>query len=73
MASALGYGMTAMRRFGVQLPIFVLVVAVNVVACVVLVPRIGLFGAVWALAASSFVQLAASAYVVARGLRHENR
>jgi O-antigen/teichoic acid export membrane protein len=73
MASALGYGMTAMRRFRVQLPIFVLVVAANVVGCVVLVPRIGLYGAVWALAASAFVQLSASAYVVARGLRHENR
>jgi O-antigen/teichoic acid export membrane protein len=73
IASALGYGMTAMRRFKIQLPIFALVASANVVTCAVLIPRIGLFGAVWALLASGVVQLLASACVVAHGLKHASR
>ena len=70
VSSVLGYAMTAMRRFRVQLPIFVAVVAVNVACCAWLIPQIGLTGAVWALIAATLVQGLASLGVVLNGLRH---
>ncbi|HEX7079604.1 MAG TPA: oligosaccharide flippase family protein [Gammaproteobacteria bacterium] len=69
VSTVLGYAMTAMRRFKVQVPIFVLVVAVNYAACKVLIPEIQLAGAVWAVFASAAVQCVASAAVVAPHLR----
>ena len=69
MGSVLGYAMTAMRRFRVQLPIFVAVVAANAFCCALLIPRVGLMGAVWALLASGLVQGFTSALVVFWSLR----
>ncbi|HWV39933.1 MAG TPA: lipopolysaccharide biosynthesis protein [Vulgatibacter sp.] len=67
--SFLGYGMTAARRYRVQLPLFVVVTAACVVACWALIPAFGLRGAVWALIVSALVQLAGSALVLWQALR----
>lgn len=51
IASALGFGLAAARRFDVQLPIYIGAVLVTAAASVPLVPRYGLQGAAWALLA----------------------
>lgn len=51
VASALGFGLAAARKFDVQLPIFFCAALVTAAACVPLVPRYGLQGAAWALLA----------------------
>src|SRR5262249_36547476 len=49
VASFLGYGMTAARRFAVQAPLFVLVALATLLASVLFVPSVGLVGAAWAM------------------------
>jgi len=66
LASLLGFGMTAARRFGVQLPIFAVVTASLTVSCAWLVPRHGLAGAAWATLLSSALSFAGAALVVGR-------
>jgi len=65
----LGYGLTAMRQFKIQPLIFGLVVLVNIVGCVVLVPRFGLLGAALPWLGSVVCQLVVSSYVHWRCLR----
>ncbi len=65
----LGYGLTAMRAFKVQIPILAVAVAANAALCAWLVPSLGLLGAVWALLAYAVLYLLMSAVVFARGLR----
>ena len=49
VASALSFGLSAARKFDVQLPIYVCAVLVTLAACIPLVPHYGLRGAAWAL------------------------
>jgi O-antigen/teichoic acid export membrane protein len=51
VASVLGFGLAAARKFDVQLPVYICAALVTVSACVPLVPRYGLQGAAWALLA----------------------
>ncbi len=64
VASLMGYGITAARCFRPQLPLFGFCGAVSALACLVLVPRIGLKGAVWAVLASLIVQMAGTAAIM---------
>ena len=63
LASFLGYGMTATRSFSPQLPLFALVTASTFVASLLLVPKVGLIGAVLATLASVLVQFLGSCWV----------
>jgi O-antigen/teichoic acid export membrane protein len=51
VATVLGFGLAAARKFDVQLPVYICAALVTVSACVPLVPRYGLQGAAWALLA----------------------
>jgi O-antigen/teichoic acid export membrane protein len=51
VASVLGFGLSAARKFDVQLPVYICATMVTAAACVPLVPRFGLQGAAWALLA----------------------
>jgi O-antigen/teichoic acid export membrane protein len=66
VASFLGHGMTAARRFRPQLPLFVIAVVVVVVGCVLWIPSQGLMGAAWALVCGALTKVAGSAYIVWR-------
>jgi O-antigen/teichoic acid export membrane protein len=63
-AAFLGYGMTAARQFKAQVPITVITTVSVTVLTLVLVPRIGLIGAAWALLISSVIQCVCSAVVL---------
>jgi len=69
VASFLGYGLTAARRFKIQLPIFGGLTALTVVLCFWLVPRAGAVGAAQALLLTGIVQGLVMAYAVHRALR----
>lgn len=69
VASILGYGMTAARRFRPQLPLFALTAGVMTAASAVLVPRYELIGAAWALLLVALGQVVGSVYVIANALR----
>lgn len=58
VTSFLGYGLTATRRFAVQLPLFAGTAAACAAASALLVPRYGLTGAAWALGASYLLEIA---------------
>lgn len=47
--STLNVGLVATRRFGAQLPVYALAALACLIASIVLVPRIGLHGAAWAM------------------------
>ena len=64
VASFLGYGLTALQRFDVQVPLMLVVVAVTTAGGWILIPRHGLLGATFALLAAAIVQLVASAGIV---------
>ena len=68
-ASLLGYGMTAARYFGAQLPVFLTVTLVTAAGCAVLVPRHQLSGAAIAMALGAICQAAGSAGVIIHALR----
>lgn len=70
VASFLGYGLTAARRFKIQLPIFGGLTALTVVLCYWLVPHAGAVGAAQALLLTGIVQGLVMAYAVYRALRH---
>ena len=57
VASFSGYAITAARFFRAQLPLFLVVVGANALACHWLVPRFGLHGAAWSLLIAAAVQL----------------
>jgi O-antigen/teichoic acid export membrane protein len=67
-ASFAGFGMTAARRFGAQVPVFLAVVLTSAIASLVLIPAGGVRGAAVALAAGAVVQLTGSLMVVRRAL-----
>jgi len=64
VASFLGYGMTAARRFRVQAPLFALTTGTTTLACAILVPARGSAGAGIALVISGVVQTVGSLAVV---------
>jgi O-antigen/teichoic acid export membrane protein len=73
VASFLGYGMTAARKFKAQVPILGAVAATTIVLSVLLVPRFGLAGAAVALLASSVVLVGGSALVLTRAMNTVTR
>jgi O-antigen/teichoic acid export membrane protein len=56
VASVLGYGLTAARRFAIQAPLAALVTGVTATASVLLIPHYGLVGAAWATTAGTATQ-----------------
>jgi O-antigen/teichoic acid export membrane protein len=71
-ASFAGYGMTATRSFGVQVPIFLVVVLVGALSSWILIPRMGLIGAGYVTCLTALVQLV-GAYIVVRRAMLRNR
>jgi O-antigen/teichoic acid export membrane protein len=68
VASFAGFGMTALREFAVQVPLFLVTTLSLLLGCWLWIPVAGLSGAAWALALSSGVQLLGSLWVVWRAL-----
>jgi O-antigen/teichoic acid export membrane protein len=66
VATLMGYAVTAARSFRPQLPVFVVVTLVSLLACAVWIPARGLAGAAIATGASSAVQLGGLGYLVWR-------
>lgn len=65
IASLLHYGITSAQCFRIQVPMFLLVVGSNALACAWLVPSIGLKGAALAMVIASLVHLAATSGILA--------
>ena len=57
VSSALGYAITAARYFRVQIPLFIAVTATSALACLWLIPTMGMKGAALALIMAAVVQL----------------
>jgi O-antigen/teichoic acid export membrane protein len=66
LTTSMQAGLTAASEFRVQVPLFVGVAAVSLIACLVLVPRLGVIGAALAILLSTLVQLFASTSLVYR-------
>ena len=64
LGSTLGYALTAVRCFNLQLPLFVAAALSTAIGCIVLVPRMGLRGAAMAILISAFLQCAGSAFLL---------
>ncbi len=64
ISSFLGYGITAARYFRIQMPLFAAVVITSAIACLWLLPKFGLLGAVIALLVGAIVQVIISSGVV---------
>ncbi|MFP3869169.1 MAG: oligosaccharide flippase family protein [Desulfobacteraceae bacterium] len=73
MASFLGYGMTALRYFRIQIPLFTLVSGTTAFLCFLLLPDNGLKGAAQALLVAALVQLGLTAITVWYGLQRAGR
>jgi len=73
LASVLGYGMTAARRFKSQVPVLGSTCAVCLLACWLLVPRYGMKGAAWAMLLSATTQFLGSLMVVVHSLMQPAR
>ena len=69
VASFAGFGMTALREFGAQVPLFLGTTATLALACALLVPGGGLAGAAWATVIGGTAQLLGSLWIVRRALR----
>ncbi|HEY8291234.1 MAG TPA: hypothetical protein VIG44_02040, partial [Thermomicrobiales bacterium] len=69
LASVCGYAMTAARQFTIQVPIYVLSIAVVTIACALLVPAHGLLGAAWAIFAMFAMQLPLKGVAILYALR----
>lgn len=65
----LGYAMTSMRYFKPQLPIFAVAAITTLAVGTWAIPIYGLYGAVLALGASTFIRGGGAAFVVAHALR----
>ena len=66
LTTAMQAGLTAACQFRIQVPLFAGVIVISLIACVVLVPRLGLTGAAVAVLISSVIQLCASTSLVFR-------
>lgn len=69
VASCFGYAITAASQFVPQLYLFMVVLAVSSGAAFVLVPRLGLYGAVFSTLASIAVQFIGTALILRRALK----
>lgn len=69
-ASVLNFAMNGMRRFRMQLPLFIATNVTCILACAFLLPIHGLNGAALATGAAYGVQLLGAAVIVAHGLRN---
>ncbi|KQQ97823.1 lipopolysaccharide biosynthesis protein [Deinococcus sp. Leaf326] len=69
VASFAGFGMTALREFGAQVPLFLGTTATLALACALLIPEGGLAGAAWATVIGGAAQLLGSLWIVRRALR----
>jgi O-antigen/teichoic acid export membrane protein len=69
VGSALGYGMTALRRYRIQVPIFLAVVLITLLSCYLLTVRWGLMGTAVGILAGNLAQVLMSATVVIRTVR----
>jgi O-antigen/teichoic acid export membrane protein len=65
-ASFFGYGMTSLRRYKIQVPLFLCVVLVTILSCYWLTGRYGMMGTAGGVLIGSLVQLLLSAAVVVR-------
>jgi O-antigen/teichoic acid export membrane protein len=72
-ATPLGYSLTAMRIFHVQPLVFAAVLAVNALACLLLVPGYGALGAVWGWVIAATFQLLLTGSMNWYGLRAARR
>ncbi len=68
VSSFLGYAMTAMRYFSVQIPLFIAVTGGSACACFWLIPDLGLRGAAIALLIGAIVQVTFSLGVILHGI-----
>lgn len=73
ISSFLGYGMTAARYFRIQMPLFALVTTISAIACLWLIPSIGLQGAAIALIVAAIVQGSFSLGVIIYALHRLNK
>ena len=73
IASFLGYGMTALRRFSIQVPIFVAVVLITLISCYFLTERYGLMGTAVGILLGNLGQLLMSAAVVWRTAQRDRK
>ncbi|MEG4941306.1 oligosaccharide flippase family protein [Microcoleus sp. F4-D5] len=73
VSAFLGYGITAARYFRVQMPLFVLVTGSSAIACLWLIPIMGLRGAAIALIVTAIVQAVFSFAVIVYALYRLNR
>ncbi|MBR8834775.1 MAG: oligosaccharide flippase family protein [Stigonema ocellatum SAG 48.90 = DSM 106950] len=64
VSSFLGYGMTAARYFGIQIPLFASVTTISAIACLWLIPTMGLRGAAIALLLAAIFQVVMSSTVI---------
>lgn len=72
LAAFLGYGLTAARRFRVQMPLLIGESVVVTLACFYLVPAYGLVGAAIACVISKGILIILSAAALGRALRHRD-
>jgi O-antigen/teichoic acid export membrane protein len=72
IASFLGCGMTALRRYRIQVPIFIGVVLITLVSCYWLTGRFGVMGTAAGMLIGNLGQLLMSAAVVWRTTRRDN-
>ena len=73
VASFLGYGMTALQRYRVQVPIFVGVVGITLLSCYWLTARYGMMGTAAGMLIGNLGQLLMSAAVVWRATRRDSK
>lgn len=66
IASFFGYGMTSLRRYRIQVPIFVCVVLITILSCYWLTGRYGMMGTAGGVLIGNLVQMILSAAVVIR-------
>jgi O-antigen/teichoic acid export membrane protein len=73
VASFFGYGMTALRRYRIQVPIFVAVVLITLHSCYWLTGRYGLMGTAVGILIGNLAQLLMSAAVVWRTTQRDRK
>lgn len=73
VASFLGYGMTALRRYRIQVPIFIVVVLITLLGCYWLTGRYGLMGTAVGMLIGNLGQLLMSAAVIWQTARRDSK
>lgn len=64
ISSSIGYAITAARYFKIQIPISLTVLLINLVASFILIPKLGMQGAAWAIIYSMISQMLISLVIV---------